>query len=89
MSGQQLRTGRLKARTRPLYCESCGVRRTIGEPKARDTWTSRLTLTPEEHDWLLVAAAEFEELSEDAQTVSNAVDFVDWIRKDVVHGRAA
>lgn len=84
MSGPNETTGRVKARSGPLYCATCGMRRLIGEPKARDAWTSQLTLTKREHEWLLVAAAEFEELSEEAQTVSNAVDFIDWIRADVV-----
>jgi hypothetical protein len=38
------------------YCQSCGIRRTVGEPRTTETWYLRLreiTLNPEQVDLLL------------------------------------
>jgi hypothetical protein len=51
------------------YCQSCGIRRTVGEPRTTETWYLRLrelTLNPEQLDLLLQAAAEYALLSEEA-----------------------
>jgi hypothetical protein len=77
-------TGRTLARTNNYVCESCKVRRALGEPKPNDSWAQRLHLTQLQIDLLLLAATEFELLSEDAGTVSNAVDFVDWCAPDAL-----
>jgi hypothetical protein len=64
------------------YCQSCGIRRTVGEPRTTETWYLRLreiTLNPEQTDLLLVAAAEFSELSEEAGEYALAVAYVDWL----------
>lgn len=68
----------------PRTCHSCKIRIEFGEPKAGDAWTSQLWLTKQEFDLLLVAAAEYEEIAEEAQHVSSAISFLDWIRPDCV-----
>lgn len=73
---------------RDSLCHSCEARVKIGEPRARPLWAQRLRLTAEQHDLLLVAAAEYAELSDEAGEYELAVEFVDWIRPDVV-GAAA
>jgi hypothetical protein len=78
-----IETGRIQERASKL-CEGCGTRLTIGAPKAQETWPQRLTLTVDQRDLLLIAAAEYEELSEQAQTISNAVEFIDWISPSVL-----
>jgi hypothetical protein len=80
----KLYTGRTYDRHR--YCQGCGARITIGEPKAGDdtTWWQRLTLTAEQRDLLLIGAAEYEDLCEDTGTISNAVEFVDWCSVEAV-----
>lgn len=70
-------------------CEACRMRRAIGEPKGNDLWPQRLNLAQEQIDQLTVAAVEFEELSEAAGTISNAVDFVDWVSVDALRRGAA
>ena len=77
-------TGRQKARLTEKLCIGCGMRRSIGDPKPNAIWPQRLSLTPEQVDLILVAAAEFEELSEQAGTISNAVDFADWMSVDAL-----
>lgn len=86
----KVETGRTLQRHTKL-CEGCNARLTIGEPKAQSdsNWWQRLTLTEEQRDLLLVAAAEYEELSEEAGTISNAVEYVDWISPSVLPKVAA
>ena len=66
----QVKTGRIDARR---YCEGCGNRIKYGQPKAMDTWTARLRLSKEQHELLLVAAAEFMEIGG-----GTPVEFLDW-----------
>ena len=65
-------------------CQGCGMRLTIGEPSPSITWPQRLNLSREQVSLLLEAAAEFEQLSEDAGIVSNAIDFCDWVSVDAL-----
>jgi hypothetical protein len=69
------------------YCQSCGIRRTVGEPRTTETWYLRLrelTLNPEQLDLLLQAAAEYALLSEEAGEYESAVGFLDWVRPDAL-----
>lgn len=77
-------TGRIYPRSRTYQCESCKVRNAIGEPRASDTWPARLHLTEVQLDLLLVAAAEFRDLSIEAGEPVNAIAFLDWIRPDAL-----
>ncbi len=70
------------------YCEGCGVRLTLGEPKAGDAWTSMLRLRPKQRDLLLQAAAEYRELTEEVGEYQDVVQFLDWISVDVVEEAA-
>jgi hypothetical protein len=80
------RVGRSLPRKVTYTCEGCGIRKAIGQPKSKDLWAQQLQLSRVQVDMLLAAAVEFEELSEDAGTVSNAVDFVDWASVDALGG---
>src|SRR5688500_4182931 len=69
------------------YCASCGIRRLIGEPEKSHVWAGRLhnvPLTPEQMDLILVAAAEYVRLSNEAGETSGPVGFVDWLRPDAL-----
>jgi hypothetical protein len=69
------------------YCQSCGIRRTVGEPRTTETWYLRLreiTLNPEQLDLLLHAAAEYALLSEEAGEYESAIGFLDWVRPDAL-----
>jgi hypothetical protein len=62
------------------YCQSCGIRRTVGEPRTTETWYLRLrelTLNSEQVDLLLQAAAEYALLSEEAGEYESAVERVE------------
>lgn len=67
-------------------CHGCHARIEIGEPKGSDSWPARLSLTKDQVDLLLLAAVEYEEMSEEAQHISNACEFVDWLAPDVIPG---
>lgn len=75
--------GRTYVRTRHR-CEGCQARITIGFPKTNLHWAERLHLTSEQVDHILQAAAEYEAFSEDAGTISNAVEFIDWMAVDAL-----
>lgn len=69
-------------------CESCGVRLTIGEPKATDYWPQRLALTKPQVDLLLQAAAEYRDLCDEAGEYEEAIAFVDWVAPDAMRNAA-
>jgi hypothetical protein len=73
-----------ECKRRAPRCASCDARTEFGEPRPGDAWTTQLWLTRDEFDLLLVAAAEYEEIAEEAQLISSAVTFLDWIQKDCV-----
>ncbi len=75
-------TGRTEARRQ--LCASCRVRIKVGEPRALDSWPTRLNLSQTQVDLLLVAAAEFRDLSDDAGEYADAVAFVDWMAPDAL-----
>jgi hypothetical protein len=60
------------------------MRLSVGDPSPSATWPQRLNLSREQVGLLLEAAAEFEELAEDAGVVSNAVDAIDWLSVDAL-----
>jgi hypothetical protein len=73
------------------YCASCSARILIGNPKSTQTWSQRLHLTQEQVDLLLIAAAEYRDLSAEAGEYEEAVSFVDWLAPDALkdgEGRA-
>ena len=80
--GEIVRTGRLVAGridARKFRCPGCDARMMYGEPRPNLTWPVRLRLDPETADLLLVAAAEFSELSAEAGEYESAVAFIDWV----------
>ena len=77
-------TGRTLPRSRTYECESCHVRRAIGVPKVSDTWPAQLHINAVQLDLLLLAAAEFRDLCEEAGMYADAVEFVDWVRPDAL-----
>lgn len=66
------------------YCQGCSIRITVGEPKATPHWYQRLRLTREQVDYLLEAAAEFDELAAEYEDHPSAVEFVDWVSVDAL-----
>lgn len=79
-----METGRTFVR-REYHCESCKVHRKVGKPKPGEgMWPARLHLEDRDVDLLLIAAAEFVELCEEAGEYADAVAFVDWCRPDAV-----
>jgi hypothetical protein len=71
-----VKTGRIDTRR---YCMGCQARIRLGDPLPTAQWPERLRLTKEQTDLLLVAAAEFSELSEEAGEYALAVAYVDWL----------
>ena len=55
------------------------MRLMVGEPRASSAWPALLSLTPEQVDVLLMAAAEWEELGG-----GTAVEFLDWASVDAL-----
>ena len=90
---KKVETGRVAAvprRDRADYCKSCEVRILYGDPRSNDSWESALELDRSQTNLILVAAAEFEELYDEAVADAlaggtpipefpTAVDFVDWL----------
>jgi hypothetical protein len=74
-------TGRQAIR---YVCPSCEMRYKVGEPKAQDTWPAHLTMSPTQVDLLLVAAAEYRDLCEEAGEYQDVIGFVDWVRPDAL-----
>ena len=66
------------------YCESCNARLTYGEANPNALWYPRLQLSEDQVSFLLIAAAEFSELSRQADDPADAVEFVDWLRPSVI-----
>lgn len=79
-------TGRKRVRGN---CPTCEQRRRIGDPGGHFPWSPRLNLTEEQRDLLLIAAAEFEDLSEEAGAFVTAIDFIDWVWPPVGSAPAA
>ena len=72
-------------RARETRCASCNARVRFGRPNHNGRWD---TVHLAEGDWrrLLMAAAEFDQLSNEHGEDSHAVEFMDWIFPDVVEG---
>jgi hypothetical protein len=69
-------------------CEGCGVRLTVGEPSAKIgpdgerywSWTDRLEMSEHQIRYCTEAAAEFDELTEEAGLPRmTALEFIDWL----------
>ena len=71
-------TGRIDARR---HCEGCGNRIKYGDPRPTEAWPYRLRLTKEQHELLLVAAAEFMEIGG-----GTPVEFLDWCAVESLGG---
>ena len=69
-------------------CNSCTAQIRYGKPNPNGKWEG---LWMSDADWrrLLMAAAEYQALSEEESGVPNVVEFVDWLRPEVVRERAA
>jgi hypothetical protein len=80
----RVETGRTYPRLRNYECESCHQRNAIGAPRASDTWPASLSINAKQMDLLLIAAAEFRDLSEEAGEHPDAIDFLDWVRPDAL-----
>jgi hypothetical protein len=87
MAGVKSVPGRTLGRTWQL-CAGCGGRVAIGEPKAGENWPARLELSREQIADLLVAAAEYRDLTAAAGEYESAVDFVDWMSVDALRSVA-
>jgi len=74
---------RVSSESGPRYCPDCDARMVWGEPNPNYPW-DRLRFTDDQMDLLLLAASEFDKISEDNGDESWAVSFVDWIRPDVL-----
>ncbi len=77
-AGTSLVPGRTLPR-RTYQCASCGARAAVGEPKGIDSWPPSVKLSSAQVRLLLVAAAEYRDLAEDAGEYEHAVQFVDWV----------
>lgn len=84
MTASEHRTGREAARGRRGICLSCQQRYMLGEPKASESWPAQLHLSAEQVDLLLIAAAEYRDLCEEAGEYETVVAFVDWLAPDVL-----
>lgn len=80
----QVVTGRTDIRR---YCLGCDQRIKIGEPHGSEQWPTRLRLSREQYDLLLVAAAEFSDLSQKADDPESSVAFLDWVSVDALGTR--
>ena len=74
-------TGRITTRR---ICQSCRMRYAFGEPKPTDSWPARLRMNSDQIDLLLVAAAEYKQLCDEAGEYADPVDFLDWVRPDAL-----
>lgn len=77
-------TGRQYPRSRTYECHSCHQRNAIGTPRASESWPAKLRLSERQIDTLLIAAAEFRDLSEEAGMESDPIAFLDWVRPDAL-----
>lgn len=78
-----IRTGREKSR---WLCANCNERIYLGEPRGNQVWPAQLSLTPDQVKLLLIAAAEYADISEKAGEPESAVGFVDWMAVDALRG---
>lgn len=87
--------GRITDRSRKR-CPTCDARFQFGEPKGTDSWPRRLSLSQEQVNLLLTAAAEFMELhheyvrrslkeGEPPPDMPSAVEFMDWVAPDALY----
>ncbi len=83
-STPQVYTGRTDVRR---YCLGCDQRIKVGEPRGTAAWPSRLRLSREQYELLLVAAAEFSDLSQKAHEQESSVAFLDWVSVDALGNR--
>lgn len=74
-------TGRERTR---WICPGCDQRIYLGEPKAIGSWAQRLHLSREQYDLLLMAAAEYRDLSDAAGEYESVVSFVEWVSVDAL-----
>ena len=84
------RTGRCPRCKHEQFCAGCKQAIKFGDPKSLDLWAGRLSLTEDQINLLLVAAAEFEDLHRHyvararrydlpIPPAPTAWDFVDWV----------
>lgn len=78
----EVQTGRRDARK---LCESCKVRIRVGELRTSEIWPQRLLLTEEQLNLILLAAGEFDRLTDEAGEPETAVAFVDWLRPSALN----
>jgi hypothetical protein len=77
--GEIVRTGRTvvgRVDSTKARCPGCEARLMYGEPRPNATWPERLRLDDETASLLLVAAADFDEMTVESET---AIGFVDWV----------
>ena len=82
---EKVTTGRTLLREWQL-CQGCNARLTIGEPRTSDdsAWWQRLRLTEQQRDLLLLAAAEYRDLCEEAGEYQDVVEMIDWLSPSVL-----
>lgn len=84
-----IETGRTFVREKHT-CESCKVRNKVGKPKAGEgMWAARLHVDIDTLDTMLIAAAEFVELCDEAGEYADAIAFMDWVRPDAISERGS
>jgi hypothetical protein len=87
--GQRPTTGRRLPKVANYVCDSCEIRKAIGKPRVNDTWAQRLRLSQAQIDELILAAAEYEDLCVKSDTITNAVDFIDWVSPEALGMKVA
>ncbi len=70
------RTGRTMSRD---YCHGCKAGIKLGNPSSSWKWNTRLTLTEDQWDQLLLGAADLDEVSMEAGEWPTAVEVIDWL----------
>lgn len=66
-------------------CPTCDIRLVVGEPSPDARWEG-MSLTQEQVNKLLLAAAEFDDVAEQYNDRPSAVEFVDWLGPDAQAG---
>src|SRR5262245_6329094 len=70
---------------RKYVCDSCQVRRAVGQPDTNGVWPQRMRSRMDQLDVdnLTAAAAEYRDLCAQTGVPESVVDFVDWIAPEI------
>lgn len=68
------------SKTGSHLCQGCGVRLMVGDPSKDAAWGQRLVMSEQQIRYCTEAAAEFDQLTEDAgMGRMTALEFMDWL----------